>query len=156
MRNVITQERRIQRYAAKFAADTISQEPPRTVAPTLDNIAHILRNCVRPPHAEELESIRQRFVAEYGDEYKLLVGGSRRTGKDMIYTVTKPEDRRDLDDFVRSVYDRVSEAGDQMSKQTYSALIRGGSNALHRFGSIIVPRVSSEFSGEPHVIELAS
>lgn len=73
----------------------------------------------------------------------------------MIYTVDKTEDRRDLDSFVRSVYDDVSEAGEQMSKSTYSSLIRGGANALHRFGSIIVPRVRAEHSGEPHIIELS-
>lgn len=66
----------------------------------------------------------------------------------MIYTVAKTEDRRDLDSFVRSVYDAVSDAGDRMSKQTYTMLIQGGANALHRFGSIIVPSAKGV-----HVIE---
>lgn len=74
----------------------------------------------------------------------------------MIYTTDKPADRRDLDSFVRDIYDRTSEAGEQMSRSTYSALIRGGANALHRFGSIIVPRVKPEASGEPHVIEFTN
>lgn len=72
----------------------------------------------------------------------------------MIHTVPQVGDRRELDSFVRSVYDQVSEAGDQMSRSTYAALIQGGANALYRFGSIIVPRVRPEFSDEPHVIKV--
>ena len=72
----------------------------------------------------------------------------------IFYTIAKPDDRRDLDTFVREVYDRVSEIGDHMSRENYASVIRGGANALHKFGMIIVPRVRHEYSSEPHVIEL--
>lgn len=72
----------------------------------------------------------------------------------MIHTVSRPENRRDLDAFVRRVYDEFSAAGDRLSRQGYEMLVRGGANALHRFGRIIVPQLRAEVD-EPHLIELA-
>lgn len=57
--------RRIERYAAKFAAETVSSEPPCLVEPTLDNLAVYLASCVRPPHADELPAIREMFIRHY-------------------------------------------------------------------------------------------
>ena len=55
----------------------------------------------------------------------------------------------DADEFW-AIVERHARPGDKMPRQTYDMLIRGGANALHRFGSIIVPR-----SEGVHVIELA-
>lgn len=61
------------------------------------------------------------------------------------------DDRRQLDGYVRRVYDEHSAAGDRMARHHYAALIRGGANALHRFGSIIVPRTRDD---RVHIIEM--
>lgn len=54
----------------------------------------------------------------------------------MRYTIAKPEDRRELDSFVRDIYDRVSDAGDQMSRQTYASLVQGGAANLGDIGDL--------------------
>lgn len=71
-----------------------------------------------------------------------------------IHTVPRPSDRRDLDTVVRKVYDELSSTGDYLSRSHYEALIRGGANALHRFGSIVVPRPRPDYAGEVHVIKI--
>ncbi|QGJ87971.1 hypothetical protein SEA_KILLIGREW_79 [Mycobacterium phage Killigrew] len=71
----------------------------------------------------------------------------------MIFTIAKPENRRELDSFVREIYDEFSASGDHMSRGHYAMLVRGGANALHRFGSIVVPRLR-EGMAEHVVIKL--
>ena len=70
----------------------------------------------------------------------------------MIHTVARPDDRRELDSFVRKVYDEYSTCGDTMSRREYDLLIQGGANALHRFQWIVVPRLRPGLT-EPHIIE---
>ena len=69
----------------------------------------------------------------------------------MIHHVPVVQDRRELDDHVRRIYDQFSSAGERMARHHYAALIRGGANALHRYGQIIVPRVNDD---QPHVIKI--
>ncbi|AEJ91945.1 hypothetical protein BPBIEBS31_90 [Mycobacterium phage BPBiebs31] len=71
----------------------------------------------------------------------------------MIITIAKTEDRRDLDASVREIYDEFSTAADTMHREHYTMLIRGGANALHRRGSIIVPRLREDMD-EPVVVRL--
>lgn len=69
----------------------------------------------------------------------------------MIRYVPKVENRRDLDLWVKDVYDTYSHCGQHYSRSGYRSLIQGGANALHRFGEIIVPRTND---GQVHVIEV--
>ncbi|AUX82472.1 hypothetical protein SEA_CIAO_84 [Mycobacterium phage Ciao] len=71
----------------------------------------------------------------------------------MIITIAKTEDRRDLDASVREIYDEFSTAADTMQRVRYTMLLRGGANALHRFGSIIVPQLREDMD-EPVVVRL--
>ena len=70
----------------------------------------------------------------------------------MIHAVPRPDDRRELDSFVRKVYDEYSTCGDTMSRGSYESLVRGGANALHKFRWITVPRLRPGLT-EPHIIE---
>lgn len=63
--------RRYSAYAAKFAADTIKMEPPQTVPPTTGNLANYLARCARSPRHDELEPIRQAFLAEYSGRFTI-------------------------------------------------------------------------------------
>lgn len=54
------------RYAAKFAAETVSYEPPTWVEPTDEAFAACFAHCVRVPPAEVYPLIREAFFAEYG------------------------------------------------------------------------------------------
>ena len=53
------------RYAAKFAAETVSYEPPTWVEPTDEAFAECFAHCVRVPPAEVYPLIREAFLAEY-------------------------------------------------------------------------------------------
>lgn len=58
-------QERISRYAAKYAAETVSAEPPEWVEPTHRNIEKLLSGCVRPPAEDELHDIQVEFFATY-------------------------------------------------------------------------------------------
>lgn len=60
----------------------------------------------------------------------------------MIHYAPKTDNRRDLDPYVRELYDRYTNISDRYSRSGYNALIRGGANELHRFGSIIIPHTT--------------
>jgi len=66
------QHRLIELYAAKFAAETISAEPPRLIRPTRGNLRFALSRCVKAPPEEMLELIRQEFKRTYGVRYVRL------------------------------------------------------------------------------------
>lgn len=53
-------------YAAKFAAETVSYEPPAWVEPADEAFAACFRNCARVPPATVYPLIREVFLAEYG------------------------------------------------------------------------------------------
>lgn len=54
------------RYAAKFAAETVSYEPPAWVEPTDEAFADCFAHCVRVPPVKVYPLIREVFLAEYG------------------------------------------------------------------------------------------
>lgn len=54
------------RYAAKFAAETVSYEPPKWVEPTDEAFADCFKLCVLVPPANAYPLIREAFLAEYG------------------------------------------------------------------------------------------
>lgn len=54
------------RYAAKFAAETVSYEPPEWVEPTDEAFAECFKNCARVPAPSVYPLIREAFLAEYG------------------------------------------------------------------------------------------
>jgi hypothetical protein len=56
-------KRRVEMFAAKFAADTIRQEPPRYVEPTDTALSVAFAGCVRPPAADLYDEIRAAFAA---------------------------------------------------------------------------------------------
>lgn len=58
-------DRRNSAYAAKFAAETVSAEPPRWVEPTHCNLEKILSQCARVPKESELAAIRDQFLHGY-------------------------------------------------------------------------------------------
>ena len=53
-------------YAAKFAAETVSYEPPQWVEPTDEAFVACFAHCVRVPPASVYPLIRESFLAEYG------------------------------------------------------------------------------------------
>ncbi|WP_431728507.1 hypothetical protein [Verrucosispora sp. TAA-831] len=53
--------RRREGYAAKFAAETVSAEPPRYVAPTDAAFAATFAHCVGVPATGEYPAIREAF-----------------------------------------------------------------------------------------------
>lgn len=63
--------------------------------------------------------------------------------------------RRELDTFVKSIYDQFSTTADGKTVNEYAATIRGAANSLHRFGSIIVQKSRPGTDG-PHVVVMAS
>lgn len=54
--------RRVETFAAKFAADTVCAEPPRYVKPTNTNLRRAFANCGRPPDADLYDDIRAAFA----------------------------------------------------------------------------------------------
>lgn len=50
-------------YAAKFRADTMSQEPPVLLESTDENLAEILGRCVRPARPDEYPAIRAALAS---------------------------------------------------------------------------------------------
>lgn len=54
------------RYAAKFAAETVYYEPPRWENPTDEAFAARFAGCVRVPASDMYPLIREAFLAEYG------------------------------------------------------------------------------------------
>lgn len=54
------------RYAAKFAAETVSYEPPAWVEPTDEAFAACFAGCVRVPPGDMYELIREIFLTKYG------------------------------------------------------------------------------------------
>lgn len=55
------------KYAAKFAAETVSAEPARYVDPTDGAFAETFANCGRIPPASTYPAIRAAFMSEYKD-----------------------------------------------------------------------------------------
>lgn len=55
----------MRKYAAKFAAESVSAEPARWIEPTNHHLARVLAGCVRPPHEDELYQIREAFLTAY-------------------------------------------------------------------------------------------
>ncbi|QIG61871.1 hypothetical protein SEA_EPONINE_88 [Mycobacterium phage Eponine] len=74
---------------------------------------------------------------------------TRKEPRMIVHYAPEVQDRRELDSFVRKVYDEHSAAGDRLSRSNYEALVQGGANAVHRFGETFVPRTRD---GEVHVI----
>lgn len=56
---------RARRYAAKFRADTMCQEPPMLLEPTDENLASILNRCVRPARPDEYPAIRAELAGQF-------------------------------------------------------------------------------------------
>jgi hypothetical protein len=54
--------RRVEGYAAKFAAETISYEPPRHVEPTDEALERTFAHCVKPAPRELYDDIRAAFA----------------------------------------------------------------------------------------------
>jgi hypothetical protein len=54
------------RYAGKFAAETVSYEPPEWVEPTDEAFADCFKHCVQVPPASMYPLIREAFLAECG------------------------------------------------------------------------------------------
>lgn len=70
--------RRVQMFAAKLAADTISSEPPRWADPTDEALAAAFAECVRPPSPQLYEEIRAAFAR---------LAGQHPVGPDAVYRV---------------------------------------------------------------------
>jgi hypothetical protein len=64
-RTVKTRARRVEMFAAKFAADTVSAEPARYVEPTDANLSAAFAGCSRPPASGLYPEIRALFTSTY-------------------------------------------------------------------------------------------
>lgn len=64
-RDAAKRARRVEMAAAKFAAETVSMEPPRYVEPTDENLSRLFAGCVKPPPVDLHDDIRAAFAREY-------------------------------------------------------------------------------------------